>query len=183
MATKDVVLNENDEDMKPTGLPSEEVVAMSQEDLIKGLLEAAEFETNEDTMKKIRIERAGKVLFEFMIHPLSEKEMMRLKRLSTPYYKNPAGPKLPKIEGDMKLDEFRSRKIYAATTDEYKEKLWDNPRIKAALNEKGKSIIEAHEIIDTVLMAGEKAFVSNAIDDISGFNNDEELELEDYAKN
>lgn len=181
MTTKDVVLEKEDE-TKPTGLPSDEVVAMTQEELIKGLLEAADFETNEDTMKKIRIERAGKLLFEFMVHPLSEKELMRIRKLSTPMIKNPAGKHLPKIEGDIRLDEFRSRKIYAATTDEYKQKLWDNPQVKAGLKAKGKDIIEEHEIIDAVLMAGEKSWVADVIDDISGYNQ-EELELEDYAKN
>ena len=81
------------------------------------------------------------------------------------------------------MDEFRSRKIYAATADEDKAKLWDNPKVKAGLKAKGKDIIESWEIVDVVLMAGEKFNVSEIIDDISGYNDDEKLELEEYAKN
>ena len=59
----------------------------------------------------------------------------------------------------------------------------DNPKVKSGLNAKGKDIIEAWEIIDAVLMGGEKYTISEIIDDISGYNNDEKLELEQYAKN
>lgn len=180
MATKNDVL---EEEMNVTGLPE---VIMDESDLIKGLLEASGYAECEDIMKKIEIKRAEKLLFHFTVHPLSEKEMMKLRKDSTDRYKNPGGKHLPKIEGDVRMDEFRSRKIYAATIDKDKAILWDNPQVKAALNKKleatGKTIIEPWEIIDHVLMAGEKFKVSEIIDTISGYD-DEELELEDYAKN
>lgn len=185
MAAKNDVLDLEQEktEMEKTGLPDQEKVLMSEEDLIAGLLAAADFETDEDTMKVVRIERAGKLFFEFKVHPLGEKEMQKIRKQSTKFYKNPAGKHLPAIEGDIRMDEFRSRKIYAATTDEDKAKLWDNPKVKSGLNAKGKDIIEAWEIIDAVLMGGEKYTISEIIDDISGYNNDEKLELEEYAKN
>ena len=182
MATKNDVL-QNEEEMKPTGLPDPEVIAMSEEELITGLLEAADFETDESTMKNVEIRRDGKLFFHFKIHPLSEKEMMKIRKQSTSRYNNPAGKHLPKIEGDIRMDEFRSRKIYAATADSDKKKLWDNPRVKASLKAKGKDILEEWEIIDAVLMAGEKYRVSEAIDEISGYNDEESIELEEYAKN
>lgn len=181
MTAKNDVL---EQETKKTGLPEQEKVLMTEEDLIAGLLAAADFETDEEVMKNIRIERNGKLYFEFKVHPLGEKEMQKLRRQSTPTFKNPAGRNLPKIEGDIRMDEFRSRKIYAATADADKAKLWDNPKVKAGLNAKGKDIIEAWEIIDSVLMAGEKYKVSELIDDISGYNdNEEQIELEEYAKN
>jgi hypothetical protein len=183
MAAKNDVLENEKTEMEKTGLPSPEKIAMSEEELIAGLLAAADFETDEEVMKNVQIKRNGKLFFEFMVHPLSEKEMMRLRKQSTPYYKNPGGKMLPKIEGDIRMDEFRSRKIYAATTDADRAKLWDNPKVKAGLRAKGKDILEEWEIIDAVLMGGEKYMVSNIIDDISGYNDDEELELEEYAKN
>lgn len=183
MATKNDVL---ENEMELTGLPEEEKVLMNETDLINGLLEASGYAECEDIMKNIKIERAGKLLFQFKVHPLSEKEMMELRKQSTDRYKNPAGKHLPKIEGDLRVDEFRSRKIYAATTEKDRLLLWDNPKVKLSLNNrlesKGKQVIEAWEIIDYVLMAGEKFRVSNVIDTISGYD-DEELELEDYAKN
>ena len=185
MATKNDVLDLEQEktEIEKTGLPEQEKVLMSEEDLIAGLLAAADFETDEDTMKNIQIKRNGRIFFEFKVHPLGEKEMQKVRKQSTKYYKNPQGKHLPPIEGDLRIDEYRSRKIYAATTAEDKAKLWDNPKVKAGLKAKGKDIIEAWEIIDAVLMGGEKYTVSEVIDDISGYNDDEKLELEEYAKN
>lgn len=185
MAAKNDVLDLEQEktEIEKTGLPEQEKVIMNEEELIAGLLAAADFETDEDVMKNIQIKRNGKLFFEFKVHPLGEKEMQKIRKQSTPMYKNPAGRNLPKIEGDVRMDEFRSRKIYAATADEDKSKLWDNPKVKAGLNAKGKDIIEAWEIVDAVLMAGEKYNISEIVDDISGYNDDEKLELEDYAKN
>lgn len=182
MTAKNDVLEEKTE-LEKTGLPSQEKVIANEEDMIAGLLAAADYETDEDSMKKIRIERKGRLFFEFTVHPLSEKEMMKIRRQSTDRYTNPAGKHLPKIEGDLKMDQFRSRKIYAATCDADKAKLWDNPKVKNGLKAKGKDIIENWEIIDAVLMGGEKYSVSEIIDDISGYNDDEQLELEEYAKN
>lgn len=182
MTAKNDVLNEEEMDVKPTGLPSEEVIAMSQEDLIAGLLAAADYDTNEEAMKKIQIKRDGKLFFEFKVHALSESELIKLRKKSTKKYNNPGGKHLPKIEGDADMAEFRSRKIYAATADDDRAKLWDNPRVKAGLIAKGKDIVENFEIIDAVLMGGEKFNVSELIDELSGYK-DETLELEEYAKN
>ena len=180
MTAKNDVL-ENEE--KVTGLPPQEQVAMSQEDLINGLFAASDYENDDDLIKTIEIKRNGKVYFRFKIRPLSESELMRIRKHATVYKRNPAGKNLPKIE-DLKMDEFRSRKIYAATCDEDREKLWDNPQVKAGLNAKGKHILEAFEIIDAVLIAGEKYRISEEIDKISGYDEDEdEVSIEEYAKN
>lgn len=178
MATKNDVL-----EMEQTGLPEPEKIAMSEEELIAGLLSAAGFETDEDNQVPVEIRRSGKLFFRFHIHPLGEKEMQKIRRKSTDMYKNPAGKKLPKIEGELRLEEFRSRKIYAATTDEDREKLWNNPKVKAGLEKKGIDAFEPWEVIEAVLMAGEKQKISELIDDISGYDQEDELELEDYAKN
>lgn len=169
-------------DVKPTGLPEEDKVMMSQEDLINGLLAAAGYETDEEFMKNIEVRRNGRLFFQFKIHPLGEKELMKIRKMSTPKYVNPAGKNLPKIEGDIRMDEFRARKIYAATADADRAKLWDDPRVKAGLKAKGHDIIEEWEIVDAVLMAGEKYAISEKIDEISGYN-DDSIELEEYAKN
>lgn len=179
-ANQDVLENEKTE-IEKTGLPPQE--KMNEKDLIAGLLAAADYATDEDNIQPVQIKRNGKLYFEFNIHPLSEKELIKIRKQSTVYYKNPAGKHLPKIEGDTRIDELRSRKIYAATTEEDRRKLWDNPQVKAGLKAKGIDIIEEWEIIDAVLMGGEKFALSEKIDDISGYNDNEELELEEYAKN
>lgn len=179
-AKNDVYENE---EMKPTGLPSDEVVAMTQEELINGLLAAADYETNEDDMKLIVIERNGVKYFEFKVHALSETELMRIRKQCTKYFNNPGGKHLPKIEGDLDIVKFRNMKIYAATADDDKAKLWDNPQVKAGLKAKGKDIILNHEIVEAVLMPGEKLWIANIIDDISGYNDKDTIEVEEYAKN
>lgn len=161
------------------GLPSQEVIDRTEEDLIKGLLSAADYREDEDIQKEIVIKRGGKEFFRFNIRPLGEDELQRIRKLSTPMYPNPEGKRLPKIEGEIRFGEFKSRKIYAATVQADKEKLWDNPKVKNGLKAKGHDIMEEWEIIDAVLMAGEKNIISDAIDEISGYD----MDLTEYAKN
>lgn len=183
MAARNNVPETEEMEVKPTGLPSNEVVEMTQEDLINGLLAAADFENDEELMKDIKVERNGKLFFHFKVRPLSEKELQTIRRRSVDKYNNPGGKGLPKIEGDLRLDEYRSRKIYAATVESDRAKLWDNPKVKATLKARGKDIIEEWEIVGAVLLAGEKFKISEIIDDISGYNDEDNVEMEDYAKN
>lgn len=164
---------------KPTGLPKQEVIDRTEEDLIAGLLAAADYAEDESIQKEIVIRRNGKEMFRFNIRPLGEPELQKIRKQSTPYFPNPEGKRLPKIEGDIRYGEFKSRKIYAATVDSDREKLWDNPKVKSGLAAKGHDIIENWEIIDAVLMAGEKNQISDVIDDISGYD----MDLTEYAKN
>lgn len=164
---------------KPTGLPKQEVIDRTEEDLIAGLLAAADYTEDESIQKEIVIKRAGKEMFRFNVRPLGEPELQKIRKQSTPMFPNPEGKRLPKIEGDIRYGEFKSRKIYAATVDADREKLWDNPKVKNGLASKGHDIMENWEIIDAVLMAGEKNQISDVIDDISGYD----MDLTEYAKN
>lgn len=179
MATKNDVL-ENER----TGLPSQEKIEMSEADLIEGLLAATDYEANEDLMREIKIERNKKLYFKFIVRPLSEKEMQKIRKSATKMYNNPDGKRLPKIEGDLIVDKYRSMKIYEATVEKDRELLWDNPKVKASLKARGKDILEYWEIIDAVLLPGEKLRITDVIDEISGYgNNEEEIGQEEYAKN
>lgn len=169
--------NENEE--KVTGLPEQEVIEQTEEQLIEGLLFAAEAKYSDDEQKIINIKRNGRVAFSLRIRPLSEDELMRIRKSSTPTYANPANKKL-KIEGELRYGEFRSKKIYEATVPEKSgQKIWDNPTLKAKFNAKGFDIIESWELIDKVLLAGEKDAVSDLIDNLSGYD----VDLTEYAKN
>lgn len=171
-------MNENEE-IKATGLPNQEVIDRTEEDLINSLLAAADYKEDEGTQKLIEIKRNGKQLFSFHIRPLGEPELQRIRKLSTPMYPNPEGKRLPKIEGEIRYGEFKSRKIYEATVEADREKMWDNPALKRGLKAKGIEIMENWEIIDAVLMAGEKNVLNDAIDDLSGYD----MDLTEYAKN
>lgn len=167
------------EEKKVTGLPAQEVIDRTEEDLINTLLAAADYKDDESVQKKVEIRRNGKVLFSFHVRPLGEPELQRIRKLSTPMFPNPEGKRLPKIEGDIRYGEFKSRKIYEATIEADREKMWDNPSLKRGLAAKGIDIMENWEIIDAVLMAGEKNVLNDAIDDLSGYD----MDLTEYAKN
>lgn len=174
------------EEVKKTGLPPQEKVLQTEKELIEGLFAASEYETDEDCMKEIQIKRNGKLFFTFTVRPLSESEVQRIRKKSTFYKRNPDGKHLPKIE-DIDINKLRALKIYTATIDKDKELLWDNPQVKAGLKAKGKSILEVEDVINAVLLGGEKYNISEIIDDISGYNDnvedEEEVSLDEYAKN
>lgn len=168
-----------EEELKNVGLPSQEVIEQTEGDLIEGLLFAAREKFGDDEQKTINIKRGGKLAFSFNVRPMAEDELMRIRKQSTPHYQNPQNKKIP-IEGELRYGEFRSRKIYAATVEgKNGVKIWDEPKVKQGLIKQGHDIMENWEIIDIVLLAGEKDAVSDVIDDISGYESD----LTEYAKN
>lgn len=172
---KNVAVHDDDEmEMIDNGLPTQEEVLMNEDDLIAGLLEAADFKTSEALQKKIQIKRNDKVLFEFRIHPLDEEETQEMRRKCTKYAPNPNGRNLPKIEVSTDYVKMRSMKIYNATVPEDQAKVWNNKKIKDKL-----SVLDPIEVIELVLMAGEKDAIVDQIDAISGYG----VTLEDYAKN
>jgi len=164
---------EANQDMEEIGMTNEEIL-MNENDLIAGLLTAAGFKDDETLRKKVQIKRNGKVLFEFRVRPLEEEETQEIRKSCTKYAANPAGRHLPKIEVDTNFVRLRSKKIYEATVAEDCAILWDNPAIKNKLK-----CLDPLDVIDQVLMAGEKDAVVDVIDSISGYGQS----VEDYAKN
>ena len=165
-----------DKPIEETGVPSQEEVNRTEYDLLAGLLAAAGYAEDEDLQKKIRIERAGKFLFEFTVRPLSEDEIRIARKNATKMIKNPGGRHLPKIEGDTDMSALRSWKVYLATLEEDRKKIWENETIMKKFN-----AMQGYETVDVLLTGGEKSYVLDIIDDISGFNDD--LDLTEYAKN
>ena len=157
-------------------LPTQEEVLMKEEDMLLGLLSAAR--DIEETTKTIRIERKGKLYFQFSIQPVSDEEIQKCLKSCTKYYKNPAGKNLPKIEGETDWVTYKAKKIYIATVESDKAKLWDNPKIKSELD-----ALLPEDVINAVLLPGEKNRISELIDELSGYNNDDEVTEEEYAKN
>lgn len=174
MATVKNVTVHDEEEMIDSGLPTQEEILMSEDDLIAGLLEAADFKNAESLQKKIQIKRNDKVLFEFRIHPLDEEETQEMRRKCTKYAPNPNGRNLPKIEVSTDYVKMRSMKIFNATVPEDQEKVWNNKKIKEKLK-----VLDPLEVIELVLMAGEKDAIVDQIDAISGYG----VTLEDYVKN
>lgn len=157
-----------------SGLPGQDVLEATEYDLVKGLLEAANYKEDKSLQKKIDIKRNGKILFSFTVRPLSEEDVRMARKKSTVYMPNPADSKLPAVEKEVNYFALRSWNIYLATLDEDREKIWNNPAIKEKFN-----VLQGVDTIDLLLTGGEKALVTDIIDNISGYD----LNLEEYAKN
>lgn len=158
--------------LEELGLP--ENIEEVQYDLVQSLLAAGGYGDDESEQKKVDIERGGKFFFSFIIHPISEEDLLYARKKATSYMPNPAGRGLPPMEKETDMGKLRSWKIYLATVEEDQKKIWGNPALKEAFN-----IIEPWEAVDKLLKGGEKSAVNDLIDHISGYDTD----LTEYAKN
>ena len=150
---------------------------MHEEDFIQGLLAAADF--SEEETQRIEIIRGGRLFFAFRIRPLSSEEYDKCRERHTKYVRNKQfGIKTPEKTDRVR---YQSAIIYAATVDEDKEKLWDNRSVWNALNAKKDRIMNGLDVIECTLKAGEKSRIIDAIDKISGYDDDDNLE--EVAKN
>lgn len=131
---------------------------------LESILTAASFKDNPDYWERINIVRGGKKLLSFRIRPLDEQEVAELRRQCTRFMPNPDGAAYPRIEGEVNLVRLRSMKIYAATVQEDRAALWDMPEAQQRL-----SVMRGEDMIDCVLMAGEKDAVIERIDALSGY--------------
>lgn len=147
---------------------------MSEQDILAGMFEASGFKDDQSQWKKIQIKRNGKILFEFRIRPLTEEELGKCRKQAIKYAPNPMGKQYGRIEVETDYVKMRSYKILAATVEEDITKTWGNKNIKERLN-----VLQDIDVIDAVLMAGEKDWVSDVIEEISGFG----MTREELTKN
>lgn len=163
------------QDIELTEDETKEQIKVHEEDIIRGLIEAAGY--TQDETKRIEIARGGKVYFTFAIRPLSEEEYDRCKKKWTKYVRNKQfGMKLPEETNNIK---YRAALIHTATVEEDREKLWDNKKVWEALRAKGLQIMSGLDVIEYCLKAGEKDKVLEAIDALSGYDSN----IEEVAKN
>ena len=152
-----------------------DLIRANEEDFIQGLIEAAEFASDET--KRIEIIREGRLFFAFNIRPLSSEEYENCRKKHTKYVRNKQlGMKMPEDTNRVK---YQSAIIYEATVKEDKEKLWNNHKVWDALNAKKDRIVNGLDVIECALKAGEKDKILEEIDKLSGF----EANLEEVAKN
>ena len=57
--------------------------------------------------------------------------------------------------------------------EEDQEKLWNNETVKKTLSAKGYVIINALDVIETVLLPGEKTKIIDILDEMNGYDNEE----------
>ena len=132
-------------------------------DIIEGFLKAVE--DIAETSLELEIRRNKKLFFKFSIHPITADDMRTAQKKATTYIPDPRSRKLPKIEKDRNKAVYQSYLIYLATCKEDKEKLWDNPDLKAKFG-----VMEGFELIALGLKSGEIDSVLDKIDEISGFD-------------
>lgn len=170
----------NTKDLVEEGkLPEQQDILMNEEELLAGLLEAADYKNSSEFNKKIQVKRNGsKVLFEFTIRPLREEEIQECRKKVIKYKNDPRGKQFPKIETDVDLIKLRSHKILQATVDTGNGIIWENKRLKDKLG-----VLTAVDVIDLVLLAGEKDRICDIIDEISGYGAEEGPTVEEVAKN
>lgn len=154
-----------------------------EEDIVTALLKAADFRNDEDLITPIEIKRHGDTLFSFKVRPVSDGEAAFVRKKARKMVPNPAGKRLPKIEGDFDTPKFNSWLIYVATVDEDKERVWGQREIMDKYD-----LMEPWETVGIVLTAGEKNAIVDIITEISGMSDEGEDEetppgMEEYAKN
>ena len=148
-----------------------------EDDYLAGLLAAASY--TEEEVKTIEIRRQNRLFFKFRIHPISEEEINDIRKKYTKYAKNRRQG--IKVAEELDTPKYRASLIYNSTVEADQEKLWDNPKVKKGLEAQGKTIINALDVIEAVLLPGEKDRIMDVIDEINGYNS-EEVQTE-IAKN
>lgn len=161
-------------DDNPVGMetPTQEDILMSEQDILRGLIEAGNEKDNESTYRKIQIRRGGVLKFEFRVRPISEEESVACRDHATKFAPRKKGQ--PKREIETNSAKFRSWLIYTATVDEDRKKTWDNKQAQEALN-----VLQGADMIDIVLLPGEKDRIIDVINEISGYGDD----IDEAAKN
>lgn len=162
-------------DMEHTNTPEEmqAEARANEDDLLNGLLAAANYKDDENETVEIVIARGGRDLFSFRIHPLSEDDFNRCRKRCTKYVKS-------KTQGGIRVPEevdtvkYRCMLIYEATVPEDRAKIWDNKKLW-----KAKDLATGVEAVDILLKAGEKNAICEKLDAISGY----ELSEEDVSEN
>lgn len=161
-------------DEAPGGVeqPTKEDILMNEDALLRGLIEASTEKDSESAYRRVQIRRNGVLKFEFRIRPVSEEESLACHDHATKFAPRKRGQPKREIETNQAL--FRSWLIYTATVDEDRAKTWDSKKAQQALN-----VLQGVEMIDAVLLSGEKDRIIDLINEISGYSDD----TEDTAKN
>lgn len=174
---------ETEEKKSVTGLDQASDRKEAEYDLVKALLESADYKTSEEAITEVEIKRSGKYLFSVHVHPLGDNDARTARKKATTYMPNPNGKKLPPIEKEFNPTKFNSWLIYLATTEADQEKIWANPAIMQKY-----ALAQPVESIDVLLTMGEKRKLADLVTDISGLNDEDDegeevMDEEEYSKN
>lgn len=139
-----------------------EEIRKNENDILTSLIEAASYKEDDEEAVGIQIKRKGKLIFEFKIRPLSDEEYQNCKKNNTTYKRNKQLG--TKVADRVNVARYRSEVIYTATIEKDRTKIWDNNAAWKKL-----AVLSGPDLIDVVLMAGEKDAILDKIEEISGF--------------
>lgn len=159
-------------------LPAKDEVLQNEDSLLRGLIEAGNFKNDATFHKKIEIKRGDRTLFSFTVRPLSEEEEIACSRQATKQIPHPNGIKFGAIDGKTDIAKYRSLKIYTATIEEDRARIWDNKQFQMQFD-----VMTGVEMIDKVLRSGDKDIVIDVIRRISGDVENDAVTAEEIAKN
>ena len=78
---------------------------------------------------------------------------------------------------ELDSPKFRSSIIYNSTIEKDKEAIWDNKDPWRRLEQKGHTIVNALDVIEALLLPGEKDRIMDALDRLGGYADEEEEEF------
>lgn len=137
----------------------------NEDAILAGLLEALDFEVNEELQEIIEIVRNDKVLYSFRIHPVSEKTYDYVIDKNTKYQRSrTTGVKVAVSQDEARM---KAQIIFEATIPEDQEKIWKNKKAWKKAN-----CVDPISFIEKATLVGERAKIVDLIDKISGFNNE-----------
>ncbi len=144
-----------------------DVFRMNEKDILSALLAAGSYKQSEEDTATIEIIRNKTVLFTFRIRPLGESEYLKCRKNNTTYKRNKSVG--TRVAESVDAARYRAQLIYEATIPEDREKIWNNHEAWEAF-----SVLNGIDLIEFVLMAGEKDRIIDKIDEISGYTMTEE---------
>lgn len=154
--------------MKGTDKMTSAELLANEPALLKGLLQAGNQVANAENAVTVVIERSGKMLTAFKIKPLTEPEFVRCREQAT-IHEMVRGVKTP-VRFDKGL--FRSLALHKATMPPAGStlKIWDHQEAWKQFGDLTNGV----ELIDKILLAGEKERAYLKLEEISGYVTDED---------
>ncbi len=134
---------------------------------IGGVLEAMETITKYEAYDVVR---DGKKLFSFRVRGLDDEELEKCRDQATKVVKDRRFGSLA-MPRDFNAAKFNSLMIYAATHPDDRKLLWDNKDLWQKAN-----IVAGWQLVDKVLLRGEKEEVIALIEQLSGYDDGENTE-------
>ena len=161
-----------EETVKMTKEEKNAQIRLNEDDILAGLIKAASYKIDAEETVPIKIVRQGETVVEFRMRPLSEEEYLECKKRNTTYKRNKQLG--TRVAESVNAARYRSELIYTATIDADKEAIWNNKKAWNALG-----VLNGIDLIDVVLMAGEKDAILETLEELSGY----QPSVEDTAKN